>query len=67
MQQNDIISGKMSSDIENMDWSMGTTTAQLPNVRYEPQRVHSFLINSIHFRFLFIAAETNERTNNYKY
>lgn len=31
---NDIISGKISSDIENMEWSMGTTTAQLPNVRY---------------------------------
>lgn len=30
---NDIISGKISSDIENMEWSMGTTTAQLPNVR----------------------------------
>lgn len=30
---NDIISGKISSDIENMEWNMGTTTAQLPNVR----------------------------------
>lgn len=31
---NDIVSGKISSDIENMEWNMGTTTAQLPNVRY---------------------------------
>lgn len=30
---NDMISGKLSSDIENMEWNMGTT-AQLPNVRY---------------------------------
>lgn len=30
---NDIISGKISSDIENMEWNMGTTAAQLPNVR----------------------------------
>lgn len=30
---NDIISGKISSDIENVEWNMGTTTAQLPNVR----------------------------------
>lgn len=31
---NDIISGKISSDIENVEWNVGTTTAQLPNVRY---------------------------------
>ncbi|XP_055319978.1 uncharacterized protein LOC129577267 [Sitodiplosis mosellana] len=30
---NDMISGKISSDIENMEWNMGTT-AQLPNVRF---------------------------------
>ncbi|XP_031616595.1 uncharacterized protein LOC116336700 [Contarinia nasturtii] len=29
---NDIISGKISSDIENMEWNMGS--AQLPNVRF---------------------------------
>lgn len=28
-------SGKITSDIENMEWNMGTTTAQLSNVRYD--------------------------------
>lgn len=37
---NDIISGKIS-DIENMEWNMGTTAAQLPNVRYVVKLVAS--------------------------
>lgn len=44
---NDIISGKISSDIENMEWNIGTTTAQLPNVRWVKSnltRIESFIL-----------------------
>lgn len=47
---NDIISGKISSDIENVEWNVGTTTAQLPNVRYVLFYVH---FSSFHNQVLF--------------